>query len=87
MSDCASWSLTGYVTVTEFGLKCDCCTENISDCFILFCFNFFRTVVMADKTSNWSDIYAELKKNHDEAYFVIDKAIKLEQEGRQNEVC
>ncbi|PNF22291.1 hypothetical protein B7P43_G02904 [Cryptotermes secundus] len=40
---------------------------------------------MADRTSNWSDMYAEIKKNHDEAYFVIDKAIKLEQEGNQNE--
>jgi hypothetical protein len=42
---------------------------------------------MADRISNLSDIYTELKKNHDEAYFVIDKAIKLEQEGKQNEVC
>jgi hypothetical protein len=42
---------------------------------------------MAYRTSNWSDTYAELKKNHDEAYFAIDKAIKLEQEGKQNEVC
>lgn len=42
---------------------------------------------MADITSNSSALYAELKKNHDEAYFVIDKAIKLEEEGKQSEVC
>lgn len=42
---------------------------------------------MADLTSSLSALYAELKKNHDEAYFVIDKAIKLEEEGKQSEVC
>jgi hypothetical protein len=42
---------------------------------------------MAHGRSNWSDIYAELKKNHDEAYSMIEKAIELEQEGKQNEVC
>jgi len=43
--------------------------------------------MMADTTSNSSALYAELKRNHDEAYFVIDKAIKLEEEGKQREVC
>lgn len=42
---------------------------------------------MADTRSSWSALYAELKRNHDEAYFVIDKAIKLEAEGKQREVC
>jgi hypothetical protein len=42
---------------------------------------------MADSTSSWSQLYSELKKNHDEAYFMIDEAIKLEMGGKQNEVC
>jgi len=42
---------------------------------------------MADTTSNWSALYVELKRNHDEAYFVIDKAIKFEAAGKQSEVC
>ncbi|KAJ4446909.1 hypothetical protein ANN_13610 [Periplaneta americana] len=33
----------------------------------------------------WADLYSVLKKNHDEAFFMIDKAIKLEEEGKQNE--
>lgn len=90
MRHCGPWRLTGYVTVTECNLKCNCCTVNISDCFILFV-GFvvvsFRIVVMAHRRSNWFDIYAELKKNHDEAYSMIEKAIELEQEGKQNEVC
>jgi hypothetical protein len=43
--------------------------------------------MMAGITNNWSQLYSELKKNHDEAYFVIDEAIRLEEEGKQNEVC
>jgi hypothetical protein len=42
---------------------------------------------MADITSSWSQLYSELKKNHDEAYFMIDEAIRLEMDGKQNEVC
>jgi hypothetical protein len=42
---------------------------------------------MADTTSSLSALYAELKKYHDEAYFMIDRAIKLEEEGKQREVC
>lgn len=91
MRDCDIWSLIVFVTVKEFSSKCKSYAENMSKsiCFTLcvVCFNFCRTVVMAHGTSSWSDTYAELKKNHDEAYFLIEKAIKLEQEGKQNEVC
>jgi hypothetical protein len=41
---------------------------------------------MAGSTGNLFHLYSELKKNHDAAYFVIDEAIKLEMDGRQNEV-
>lgn len=50
-------------------------------------FNYFRIAVMADSTSSLSHLYSELKKNHDEAYFMIDEAIKLEIGGKQSEVC
>lgn len=53
----------------------------------LFYFNWSRIAVMADITSSWSQLYSELKKNHDEAYFMIDEAIRLEMDGKQNEVC
>lgn len=64
----------GYV-ITENCLAANLCTQSN------------RILVMAHITSSWSALYAELKRNHDEAYFVIDKAIKLEEEGKQSEAC
>lgn len=33
----------------------------------------------------WTMIYDSIKKDHDEAYFCIEKAIKLEEEGKKDE--
>lgn len=34
----------------------------------------------------WSEVFALLKKNHDEAYHLINKAIQLEEEGKNEQV-
>lgn len=34
----------------------------------------------------WRDVYRELKEYHDSSYYALDKAMKLEEEGKILEV-
>lgn len=43
-------------------------------------------LVANGKSQDWSEVYQEIKQDHDEAYSCIDKAIKLDEEGKSDQV-
>ena len=43
-------------------------------------------LVANGKNKDWSEVYQEIKQDHDEAYSCIDKAIKLDEEGKFDQV-
>lgn len=43
-------------------------------------------IVSNGKAQDWAEVYQEIKQDYEEAYSCIDKAIKLDEEGKFNEV-
>ncbi|PSN45011.1 hypothetical protein C0J52_11638 [Blattella germanica] len=40
-------------------------------------------MAMMEDNDAWQQLFVQIKQNHDEAYHIIDKAIKLEEEGKR----
>lgn len=49
---------------------------------ISYRFKMAALLVENGKSKDWGEVYQEIKQDHDEAYSCIDKAIKLDEEGK-----